>query len=53
MEVIRDLIPYELAGAVDLVFASEGVRCDLNIPVVKPGGSDRSVQRHDHVAASA
>lgn len=53
MEVIRDLIPYELAGTVDLVFASEGVRCDLNIPVVKPCGSDRSVQRHDHVAASA
>jgi two-component sensor histidine kinase len=51
MEVIRDLIPYELAGTVDLVFASEGVRCDLNIPVANPSG--RSAQRHDHVAASA
>jgi two-component sensor histidine kinase len=27
MEVIRDLVPYELEGNVDLAFASEGVRC--------------------------
>jgi hypothetical protein len=53
MEVIRDLIPYELAGTVDLVFAPEGLRCDLNIPVGKRNGSDRSVQRHDRVAVSA
>jgi PAS domain S-box-containing protein len=53
MEVIRDLIPYELAGTVDLVFAPEGLRCDLNIPVGKRNGSDRSTQRQDHVAASA
>jgi PAS domain S-box-containing protein len=31
-EVIRDLIPYELGGTVDLVFAPGGVRCDLDIP---------------------
>jgi PAS domain S-box-containing protein len=31
--VIRDLLPYELGGSVDLVFAPEGVRCDLRIPV--------------------
>jgi PAS domain S-box-containing protein len=30
--VIKDLIPYELGGAVDLVFAPEGVRCRLEIP---------------------
>ncbi len=30
--VIRDLIPYELGGAVDLSFAAEGVRCTLRIP---------------------
>ena len=30
--VIRDLIPYELGGAVDLVHAPEGVRCKLEIP---------------------
>jgi len=30
--VIRDLIPYELGGAVDLVHAPEGVRCRLEIP---------------------
>jgi len=30
--VICDLIPYELGGTVDLVLASEGVRCRLEIP---------------------
>jgi PAS domain S-box-containing protein len=30
---IRDLIPYEFGGTVDLVFASDGVRCRLELPV--------------------
>jgi PAS domain S-box-containing protein len=30
---IRDLIPYELGGTVDLVLAQEGVRCRLELPV--------------------
>jgi two-component sensor histidine kinase len=30
--VIEDLIPYELGGAVDLVFAADGVRCTIAIP---------------------
>ena len=30
--VICDLVPYELGGTVDLVFASDGVRCKLEIP---------------------
>jgi two-component sensor histidine kinase len=38
MEVIRCLIPYELGGAVDLVFAPGGVRCDLDFPVARPPG---------------
>jgi two-component sensor histidine kinase len=29
---IRDLIPYEFGGAVDLVFAPEGVQCRLELP---------------------
>jgi two-component sensor histidine kinase len=29
---IRDLIPYEFGGTVDLVFAPEGVRCRLKLP---------------------
>ena len=29
---IRDLIPYEFAGTVDLVLAPEGVRCRLELP---------------------
>jgi two-component sensor histidine kinase len=30
--IIRDLIPYELDGTVDLVHAPEGVRCRLELP---------------------
>jgi hypothetical protein len=30
--VFRDLIPYELGGAVDYVLAREGARCRLEIP---------------------
>jgi PAS domain S-box-containing protein len=32
LEVIRDLIPYELGGTADLAFASDGLRCQLEIP---------------------
>jgi len=39
-EVIRNLIPYELGGTVDLLFASEGVRCDINIPLPEASGSN-------------
>ena len=30
--VIRDIVPYELGGTVDLVLAGEGVRCSLELP---------------------
>ena len=39
--VIRDLIPYELGGTVDLVLAPEGVRCRLKIPDGWVSGADR------------
>jgi two-component sensor histidine kinase len=32
--LIRNLIPHELGGTVDLVFAPEGVRCNMEIPDV-------------------
>ena len=32
MSTIRDLIPYEFGGAVDLAFAPEGVKCRLELP---------------------
>jgi PAS domain S-box-containing protein len=38
--VIRDLIPYELGGAVDLDFAAAGLRCRIEIPL-KWMSSDR------------
>jgi two-component sensor histidine kinase len=31
-DLIRDLIPHELGGVVDLVFAAEGVRCRIEVP---------------------
>jgi PAS domain S-box-containing protein len=31
--LIRNLIPYELGGKVDLVFASDGVSCRIEIPI--------------------
>ena len=31
--LIRNLIPHELGGKVDLVFAPEGIRCDIEIPI--------------------
>jgi two-component sensor histidine kinase len=31
--IIRDVIPYELGGAVDLVLATEGAQCRLELPV--------------------
>jgi PAS domain S-box-containing protein len=30
--IIRDLIPYEFGGTVDLVFAPQGVRCRVELP---------------------
>ena len=32
VEVIRDLIPYELGGMVDLAFASDGLQCRVELP---------------------
>ena len=40
--VVRDLIPYELGGTVDLSFAPEGVRCRLEIPLDGPGTDRRN-----------
>jgi two-component sensor histidine kinase len=32
VEIIRDLIPYELGGMVDLAFASDGLQCRVEVP---------------------
>jgi two-component sensor histidine kinase len=34
-DLIRDLIPHELGGAVDLMFAAEGVNCRIEFPPEK------------------
>jgi PAS domain S-box-containing protein len=33
MSIIRDVIPRELGGSVDLAFASSGVRCRIEVPL--------------------
>jgi len=39
--VIRDLIPYELEGTVELRFLAEGVQCRIEIPLNRLGnGAD-------------
>jgi two-component sensor histidine kinase len=37
-DLIRNLIPHELGGIVDLVFAAEGVNCRIEIPIKQPPG---------------
>ena len=39
--VVKNLIPYELGGVVDLAFAPEGVRCRLEIPLTWLNNADR------------
>ena len=42
--VIRDLIPHELGGTVELVHAPEGVYCRFEIPAHWLSGSDQSAE---------
>jgi PAS domain S-box-containing protein len=37
MQVIRELVPYELCGTIDHVFAREGVRCHVEVPLAGSG----------------
>jgi PAS domain S-box-containing protein len=38
MQVVRELVPYELGGTVDLLLAPEGVRCQMEIPLARLSG---------------
>jgi two-component sensor histidine kinase len=40
--LIRDLIPHELGGTVDLAFATEGLHCDIEIPLEAANQSTQS-----------
>jgi two-component sensor histidine kinase len=46
IDVIRNLVPYELGGTVDLAFPSEGLRCVISIPVTEASSSDRHERSH-------
>jgi len=49
--IVREVIPFELGGSVDLVFAADGVRCRLEIPA--EWVSNESPQRsHQQMNAS-
>jgi len=50
--IIRDLIPFELGGNVELVFASKGIRCRLEIPADWIS-DDRQVTGESEALASA
>jgi two-component sensor histidine kinase len=50
--VIRDLIPYELGGSVDLKLAPEGVRCRLRIPATWLSAIDRTGPPRDAADAA-
>ena len=41
--VVRDLIPYEFGGTVDFSFATEGVRCRLEIPFDRVSSDSRVI----------
>jgi PAS domain S-box-containing protein len=38
MQVVRELVPYELGGTVEHVLAPEGARCQLEVPLARLGG---------------
>ena len=54
--VVRDLIPYEFGGTVDLSFAPEGVRCRLEIPFDRVSSDSRDAsgsERLHHAGRSS
>jgi PAS domain S-box-containing protein len=49
--IIRELIPYELDGKVELVFACKGLRCRLEIPADWIGKASKSSAEPDALGA--
>ena len=55
-EIIRELIPFELGGTVELTFAGDGVRCRMEIPaewVSKATGTQLRSGKHTAEVASS
>jgi PAS domain S-box-containing protein len=56
--LIRDLIPYELGGTVDLMFPSDGACCEIEIPlngaakIVREEAEKRAIMKDDALNAS-
>jgi PAS domain S-box-containing protein len=50
VSLIRDLIPHELGGSVDLVFAPGGVCCTFEIPLVAARDGENAIAMSDHPA---
>jgi PAS domain S-box-containing protein len=61
MDVVRELVPYELGGTIDHVLAPEGARCQIEIPLAqlsdsaesKGPASAHSTLLSDHVGKTA
>ena len=51
--IIRELIPFELGGKVELVYACEGVRCRLEIPADWISISGGLAQERDALSETA
>jgi hypothetical protein len=52
MEVIRNLIPYELGGTVELEFSPGGVRCEIDFPAASKLLHERPSSPPIHSASS-
>jgi hypothetical protein len=48
---VREVIPFELGGSVDLVFAADGVQCRLEIPA-EWVGKENPLRSHQQINAS-
>ena len=51
--IVRELIPFELGGTVDLAFAPDGLRCRLEIPGDWVDGDDPSKEWETHPVVAA
>jgi hypothetical protein len=50
---VRNLVPYELDRPFDLVFAPEGLRCAINVPLTEVSSNDGQVRHSRSTKAYA
>jgi two-component sensor histidine kinase len=52
LDVVRSVIPYELGGTVDHVFAPEGARCQMEIPLAQLRGNSQIMDLHERTPST-